>query len=383
VLYCVWVIVKCLRDSPRGRGFALVVFALPCVYLWIRDSYLGQKPENTRIIYLLVVAAFWALRPRIKTLAILGYFVSAAVVLSLLLGVLLPAKGIFHSAQGTVIAEDKQVLPFGLLVGIFTQGNNLGQFIVMGIPSVMLIPHRRLRWSFLAASVLALVWSASRGSFVALSMVVVGVLTLKLVKSRRARAAAGFLLGLASMAAVCVLPFSTHSATAYTTRGYIWMQSLQAWSTSREYGLGSAWYRLIGTSSATLGGTVFHGHNQLVQLLVTGGWVLAALVGLLLLLALINAARLAASSTPYGVTFLIALAGSCLFEVSLALVDNTFVIPVMLLPLAAIMFNRELDVLNEAKSADSTPTAGHGHPEGRLGAAELSLVGGGAGTALR
>ena len=49
---------------------------------------------------------FSVIAPVLKVLATLGYFVGAAVVISLLLGAVLPSKGIFHSAQGTVIAED-------------------------------------------------------------------------------------------------------------------------------------------------------------------------------------------------------------------------------------------------------------------------------------
>ncbi|MCW2522292.1 MAG: hypothetical protein JWO63_627 [Frankiales bacterium] len=355
VLFCVWTLVKCLRESPRGRGFAILVLMAPCAYLWLRDEFLGQRPENTRIIYLLVVIAVWAIRPRIRSLATLGYFVGLAVVLSLLLGALLPAKGIFHSSQGTVIAEDKQILPLGLLVGIFTQGNNLGQFIVMGMPAVALIPRRRLRWVLLVLSVFTLVWSASRGSLIALAMMLFAVLVLLAIKKHRA--AAGFLLVLGSVALVCVLPFITHDPRAYSNRGYIWTQSLQAWRDNSIGGLGSAWYRLIGTSSATLGGTVFHGHNQLVQLLVTGGIVLALLVGLMLLVTTISAARLASHTTIVGIAFLVALAGTCVFEVSFAFVDNTFVVPVMLLPLVVLVFNRELDDLRAA--AKNPPALPH------------------------
>jgi hypothetical protein len=75
---------------------------------------------------------------------------------------------------------------------------------------------------------------------------------------------------------------------------------------------------------------------------VTGGVVLVVLVGLMMALALLSATRLAARGQSFGVIYLIALAGACLFEVSLAFVDNTFVVPVMLLPLAAIVFSHEL-----------------------------------------
>jgi hypothetical protein len=147
----------------------------------------------------------------------------------------------------------------------------------MGLPSILLIPRRRIRGTLAGLSVLALVWSSSRGSLLALGMMILAVLLLKLFK--RHRFGAGLLIVLAAMALVCVLPFLTHDPTAYTNRGHIWQQSLLAWSVDEVWGLGSAWYALVGASSEALGATVFHGHNQLVQLLVTGGYALAFLVG--------------------------------------------------------------------------------------------------------
>jgi O-antigen ligase len=340
IAYCLWIIVQASRYSPKGRGFALLVFLLPCLYLWVRDIYLQQRAENTRVIFLLAVIAIWVLRPRLRSLITLGYLVGATVVICLLMGILLPSKGIFHSSQGTVLISDKQIFPIGLLVGVFSQENNLGQFIVMGLPSIFLIPRRKLRWMLVGLSILAVVWSSSRGSLLALGMVAVAALLLKVFK--RHRAGAGFLIALAPIVLVCVLPFVTHDPLAYTTRGYIWQQSLLAWSDDKVFGLGSAWYRIVGTTSAALGATVFHGHNQLVQLLVTGGYVLAFLVGALLLLTLIRAVRLARDVSTFGVLYLVAFAGTCLLEVSLALVDNTLAAPVTIVPLAVIAFTGDL-----------------------------------------
>jgi hypothetical protein len=340
IAYCVVIILMLFRDSPRGRGFALLVVLSPCLYLIVRDMYLQQRAENTRVIFLLAVIAFWAIRPRLRSLAVLGYLVGATAVLCLLMGLLLPSKGIFHSTQGTVIISDKQIFPIGLLIGVFSQENNLGQFIVMGLPAVFLVPRRKTRWALVVLCILTVVWSSSRGSLLALGMVLVAALLLTMFK--RHRAGAGFLIGLAPMVLVCVLPFITHDPRAYTTRGYIWQQSLLAWADDRWLGLGSAWYRLVGASSGAIGTTVFHGHNQLVQLLVTGGYVLAFLAGAMLLLALICAARLARSVSRVGVLYLVALAGTCLLEVSLAFVDNTLAAPVTIIPIAVIVFTSDL-----------------------------------------
>ena len=90
-------------------------------------------------------------------------------------------------------------------------------------------------------------------------------------------------------------------------------------------------------TSADLGGTVYHGHNELVQLLVVGGLVLAGMVAALLLTAIVKAARWA-ESTLIGFAFMFVLAGVSLLEISLSFVDNAFVMSVMVLPLATLMF---------------------------------------------
>ena len=340
--FCLWIIAESFRNPPKGRGLALLVFLAPSLYLATRDIYLVQSFQNTRYLYPMVVIAIWALRPRIRSLATLGVLVGVTITLCVLLGVVLPAKAVFHNASGEEISQDKQILPFGILIGVFTQGNNLGQFIALGLPSMALIRHRRARLCFFAVAAFAILWCASRSAVLSVGLSIVAALVTLACTRPSSRRTIGFLAAIVPFGLVCVLPLITHDPGAFTNRGYIWQQSLLEFDTSKLLGLGASFYSIIGASSATLGPTVFHGHNEFVQLLVTGGVVLVLLVGALIALGAVSASALAVRGSVFGVAWLAAFAGACVLEVSLVLVDNDILFPVMVVPLAVIVFSADL-----------------------------------------
>ena len=348
---CLWIIALLWRRSPSRRGLALIVFLLPWAYLVIRDRYAQQRPENIYELMPVLAVAIWMLRPRIARLQVLGYVVGVTIVISLLVGIALPGHGIQRNAGGAVLAVDKQILPWGELVGIFSDANNLGQFIAMGLPAVMLIRARGWRIVIVLCSLFALVWSASRSSMFAVALSIVVYLVVSRTRAH-SRAFVAFLLVSIAFAAVCILPLITHDPAAFTNRGYIWQASHAAWAQNPLFGNGSDWFSIIGSSSASLGPTVFHAHNQFLQLLVTGGGVLAVLVGVLIVAAMTSAARLAVRGHLFGVSYLAALAGTCVFEVSLVIVDNSLVFPVAVLPLLFILFTADLD---EPAGVDASP----------------------------
>ena len=148
--------------------------------------------------------------------------------------------------------------------------------------------------------------------------------------------------GTLAFATTCIVPLVTTDPAAFTNRGYIWQASHAAWAQHPFVGNGSDWFSIVGSSSASLGPTVFHAHNQFLQLLVTGGVVLALLVGLLVATAVGAAGRLAARGHLVGAGYLAAFAGTCLLEVSLVIVDNSLVFPVAVLPLLFILFTADL-----------------------------------------
>ena len=348
---CLWIIALLWRRSPSRRGLALIVFLLPWAYLVIRDIYAQQRPENIYELMPVLAVAVWMLRPRIVRLEVLGYVVGVTIVLSLLVGIALPGHGIQRNAVGAFVTVDKQILPWGELVGTFSNANSLGQFIALGLPAVMLIRARGWRIVIALCSLFALVWSASRSSMYAVALAIVVYLVVSRIRAH-SRAFVAFLLVSIAFAAVCILPLITHNPAAFTNRGYIWQAVQGAFAQHPLFGYGSNWFSIIGSSSASLGPTWFHAHNQFLQLLVTGGVVLAVLVGVLIAAAMTGAARLAVRGHLFGVSWLAALAGTCVFEVSLAIVDNSLLFPVAVLPLLFILFTADLD---ESAGADASP----------------------------
>ncbi|MFC6713183.1 O-antigen ligase family protein [Branchiibius cervicis] len=356
ILVCLWVIAFRWTASPASRGTALVLSLAPGAYMLIQGEYVGVGVDNAAFAVPLTIIALWVLRPRIQDLAILGYLVGVVCMVSVILGFVLPDHAILRSSYtNNAIVSDKEILPWGLLVGIFTDSNNFGQFIATGLPSVLLIRRRRTRWFVLAVSLFALVWTASRGSMEA--VVVSAALTAVVARCHQKRKAAVATTGCILLFVFgAILPFLVHEPTAFTNRGVIWMQSIDAWQSAPLFGLGANWFTVIGSSTASLGPNVFHAHNQFLQLLVTGGIIYAVLVGMMLVAACVCAGRLAGHGSLSPTGFLAALAGVCVFEVSLVIVDNRLLFPVVVLPLATILFTRDLDTpLATTATAGTSP----------------------------
>jgi hypothetical protein len=357
---CALVMIEAVRDRPRRGVGALVLLLLPWCYLQLRDGSLGFLPTFSEFAYPAVVIALWALRPAFRQLEVIGYAAGAVSLLSILIGAFLPLKGIFRHADGEIITPDKALLPGGLLVGIFTHGNVLGQFLILGLPMVALIRHVAIRNVFLFTSVVALLWTAARSALLTLVILAVLIPLIALVPtSWRGVPARLCLIGAYCVAAV--VPFTTNDPVAFTNRGYVWIHSLAAWPDHRWIGSGSQFYTELARSSAALGPTVAHGHNQLVQLLMTGGVILAVLVTLLLGASIRVAVRWATTTSLFPFAYLLALGGMCILEVSFAFVDNGFLFPVFVVPMAVILFadpeDRELShVPRRAWSESLNPT---------------------------
>lgn len=337
---CLLVVLDALRRNPRRDLGGVCLLLAPWAWVEVRGWTLGNGPSVSALVYPAVVVAVWLLRPGVRHLRLLGYLAGAVAVVSVLIGVVLPDQGVFRSADGSVITEEKSILPFGVLVGVFTHGNTLGQYLLMGLPLIALVPRRRLRAGLLAVTAFALVWSAARSTIgwaVALALVVA---VLSLLPRDRRSVPYRLVLG-GSFALVAVLPFVTSDPDAFTRRGAIWANSLAYWREHPWVGNGSDFYTRIAQTSADLGGTVYHGHNEMVQLLVTGGVVLAVLVGLLVLAAVRRAAD-APGGSMVGFAILLALAGASLLEVSLLFDGNSVFDPVLLLPLATLLLGEPL-----------------------------------------
>jgi len=342
IAVCVLIIIGYLtavNSSALGR---LAVMIAPWAYIVVRDLYVPTPISEEGIVYVLIVLAIWYLRPRIDQLQTLGYLMGLTALISVAIALTLPAQAIFRTAAGAVIVDDKQILPGGLLVGIFTQGNNLGQFVALGLPTIFLIRHRWHRLILVALALLTIVWSASRGAMIAVGM---GVIVYLLVRACRPwlRKVVAPTAVLIPFVVVCVVPLITTKPDAFTNRGLVWTVSLQAWRTEPWFGLGSDWYQAIGRTSSRIAGSVFHGHNQFVHFMVTGGVIFGLLVLPQLFVATARATRLAVDGKLFAVTWLGMLGGTCLLEKSFSFVDNGNFLIAMVVPFAVIVLGSDLD----------------------------------------
>lgn len=337
----------------------LAVALAPWLFLMMHDLFLGFRPGTRIFIYPFVMIAMWQLRPSVRSLAVLGYLTGIAAVLAIALGLLLPDKGLFQSAGGGLVIEEKQFIPIGILVGFLTHGNSLGQFVGLGLPLVATIANTRHRYFFLVVASVAVVWSASRASLAAGVAIILVICVLALLRQER-RQVAGWVAVAGCFLGVGLLPWLVTDPTAFTNRGLVWMRSLQWFSESPFVGLGSRWYSVIGSTSQRLAATVFHGHNESVQLLVTGGVCLLFLVAVMVLAATASACRLAGRGSNIGVLFLVGLGVTSALEIPFVFVDNLGLFPVSVLPLAFLLFT------DDARAATG-PVTPHPAPPDPLG----------------
>jgi hypothetical protein len=354
--WCAAIIGRRLSNLPTDRRTVLLVLLAPWIYLITRDIYAGVHFHLQDLEYPMIVLALWALRPPINKLVLLGYLSAALTVISLLMGWLLPAKGIFHALNGDLVNPDKKLFSSGNLIGPMTSENNLGQILVLGLPFIALARNRFLRVVVVLLTVFAVLWTASRSSIAALA--IGGIIALVLqIRPRRFRLVAASVLLLTAACVMVAIPVSTSNGPEFSNRGYIWIVSLRAWSQHRIFGLGTQWYASLARYEEGLGGKAFHGHNTFVHMAVIGGSVMLLMVAAIAAVAIVSAVRWAGS----GVTFPAVLLGtffvSATLELSFAFYDREFLLAVTVLPLALILFAprppRELsaeDVLDAAEA---------------------------------
>jgi hypothetical protein len=337
---CLVILIRRLKVLPGDRRLLLALLIAPWLYMLFRDMYLDTKPQIATFLWPFLILAIWALRPPMQRLALLGWLVGLTSVLSVGMAIVMPDKGIFSAVGGALIAPDKQILPWGILIGPFTDGNNLGQFLALGLPAIGLI--KMPAWRFLLATVtmFAVVFSSSRSSLAAIAASALVALVLVMTPKSLRGVVAGTLM-LVAAATTVLLPLTTHSDQAFTNRGFIWRVSLQMWHGDPFVGLGSNYYDTIGQYANALGGNAFHGHNQFVQTLITGGVAYLLLTASMLLALGVAAARLAAQERSFGAVYLVAFFVSCTVEVSFGIVDRGFLFAVTALPMAFIAFSED------------------------------------------
>lgn len=340
---CALIVVQHAKDR-RPRPIApLFVLLAPWFFIVVRDLYVGDSPGLNTILYPLIVGAVWMLRPSVDVLRTLGVLIGITAAVSIALAVAMPDRGVLRTSSGVVVTEDKELLPWGILIGFLTHGNSLGQWMALGLPWVATIQDRRLRLAFLFLTVLCVIWSASRSSMGAL-VAATGTAAILTIITVPARRQAAWFAALGAFLVVILLPLITTDPRAFTNRGLVWQFSFEYWASSPITGLGSGFYARVGNSTERLASTVFHGHNQFVQLLITGGIVLTALMLVQILVVIHRVAQLAARGYIAPVAYLVAFATVCTLERAFTLIgDNSASLPTVVLPFAVLAFGRRTD----------------------------------------
>ncbi|UZN04302.1 O-antigen ligase family protein [Cellulomonas sp. S1-8] len=328
---CLTVLVVHRRRWRDLLGPSALLLAAWAVALGVLIAHDAEVPRAV-VLVPLVVAAGTLLRPGRAAVAAVGASTAAVAALSLVLGLLLPSAGRYVRPEA--VADEKPVGALGILAGVLPSGNNLGVALALGLPAVLVLRRAWLRWTAVLTVLAALAWTASRASWLAAGAALVTALALH-VAGRRRDVLAALALGAVGTANV-VLPFVVSDPTAFTNRATYWIAGIDAWGDAPLLGHGADYYTRVAREGGELGGYAYQAHNQVVQLLVTGGVVMLALVGAAVVAAGVRAVR-AAQTDAWPTTFLVALLCAALLEVPLGVVDRVMYAPVALLPLVLVL----------------------------------------------
>ena len=335
--WCVVVVALRAANLPTDRRRILVILLAPWIYLITRDLYAGVHLHLQDLEYPAIIIAVWVLRPPLRKLVVLGYLAAALALISVLMGVFLKAKGLYHASNGDLVPLDKKILPWGILVGPLTSENNLGQALVLGLPLIGFARSRFVRLVVILLTAYAIVWTASRSSIAALA--VGGLIALALqVPGRKLRQVVAAGAVLATALVMIAIPVSTSDGTAFSNRGYIWITSLRAWSQHRVFGLGSHYYSSLAKYEEGLGGQAFHGHNTFVQMVAVGGAVGLVLVAAMAVVSLGSAVRWVGRGVNVPAVLLGTFFVSATIEWSFGFYDRDFLLAVTVLPMAMVLF---------------------------------------------
>ena len=345
VATCVVLALRRARQWPTNRGGLTLGVAISLwVYFVLVDMIHGYTPALLSFMFPAVVVAIWAAQPSLQSLTSVAYCGAFTALLSIAMGVFAPAAGLYANSDGNFVSADKGVLPGQLLSGVFTSTNNLGQFLVLCLPAALLVRPRSYSIVLMAVFGVAIFWSGSRSSMAAAAVVLVFALMLrKTAISRRLVGSLAFV-----SATVCVVvPFvASGAASALSGRGNLWRVSIAAWEGSPVIGLGSRWYLEIARMRSDFGSRsiflVFHAHNQILHILVTGGVLAVAVFGLFVYLiwrSIIS--TLSSRGIVVASAILVCFFVSGSLELNLGVVDRFQFYATALVPLLVLGFGHE------------------------------------------
>ncbi|MFT4111051.1 O-antigen ligase family protein [Propionicimonas sp.] len=288
------------RPTTQRSWKALIPALLPAALLiFVSNIANGVYPTQPQVfIYAAVCVALWMHGSDRIPLVTIGWLVIVTATAALALGLL--GVGVLTDADG-VSTEKALVFP-SLLSGMYSYNNSLGMSLVAALPFVLVIKPRRLAAIGAALAAIAILWSGSRASLMALAAAgVVGTALMLTRANPRIRQWLGTLTLAAASIVIIALPFiERHNPSSFSSRGRLWDVALDMWMRSPVIGLGRGVFEPDGELSRTINLVVAHGHNFLVTMLVVGGLIGAAAAAILVIQVSVASVRaLDLSLVPY------------------------------------------------------------------------------------
>ncbi|MBN8424146.1 O-antigen ligase family protein [Microbacterium esteraromaticum] len=332
-LFATYALLRFLRQ-PRRPVWTLLLLEAPLVLLMVRDYATVGTVAPATIASAGLLVALWMVSPPMQVFRVLGILAVATAILSIAMGLFWPGFAMVAESA----ANDKALIGGRLLAGPFTHPNLLGLFLALSAPFVLLL--RRWFWA-LAIVAAALLWTASRTALLAAGIGFAIGAVLLLFARRRQRLFGGAAV-LVLLGAAVYIPVVTKDPTALTRRGEIWMFSLQHLRGEALWGLSPSWYdKIVPTEVGIFNAAAFHGHNDVITMLVRIG-----VVGLLLVvLAYVLAWHRATHSRsipplPFVVFFVVALTAGISETVWRPESDNVL-FTVSVIPVALALFGTD------------------------------------------
>lgn len=355
ILFCLLQIIVS-KTPGRGRAFiGVLLILLPWAVAMISSLGLGANIPYNSFALPIAAVALWRLNATLADLAPVAWLTGLTAVIALVMGVLVPARGLLHGSSGVVSEADKAIIGDALLSGPFNHPNQLGVVLALGLPAIFLLERGPVRFWIFAVTCVALAWSASRGSLAAVGCVMIAIWFVTRFKTSQARKFWAFVSTVLAAAVVAYIPLTTEAFEAFSDRGQIWAASVAAWSESPVWGNGYTWYSDVAKVANELTSVAFNGHNLYVHALVTGG---VALVIVLVLVAL-KMVGASASAAGEGITFPLAYT-ICFFVIAVLEVPTRFrdIDPqswVALLPLVVLAMWKHETPPDAAPTTGDTP----------------------------
>lgn len=274
----------------RNDLVPLLVALTPWIWINLNEFMRGNVVPEQTILPMGVALTFWAIQPRVTDLKI--YAVLGAILAAVSMALTSSAPTLMYMPQSFDEATEKSITGLPLLAGFFSHPNANGLFLALALPLTCLFSHWYLRWATAGVILTAIVWSASRTALFGAAVWVV-VMLLTVVVRRHLTRVLGVVLA-ALIVAVVLVPSTTTDPEAYTERGSIWQFNLaQLGGLHWLYGLGHSWYTdNYPMLKSALSSAAGHGHNVFVTYTVTGGLILVALIGLVVVFSARIASRL-------------------------------------------------------------------------------------------